>query len=453
MALNIPNTDLPGTSFLKGVDTGSSMFSRLIQPVLERERQKQQAEQFAQKLALSKQAAARAGANSGLQMELLKQKIMALKDKNDPNRINKLLNSLDDNTKDNLKPTSSEEMPSHIPSIRENSSQGSGQENYGINPNSISEYEAYQNNSNNKSKSIFDKEYIKKALIYKSLGIPVPKESTSGYTPELRQKEYDYKIKSLNERIRHNLEQEKLADPEGKIHLADEKAKIEADKQKLINDHKAQLEYSKSLNKEEGKNYSKMQEEAIGGIKSQPILDEIKDIVSNPVLEQIRQHPYAGHYELSYYRRSGTPEQKALIARFDIAANKLIADTAKGLNTRFTDKDLALAREMKINDSDSLDAIKSKAESLIYLHEIGQQRLDKALEIASTERISPYAAIKKADKEIDGNKIREHIKKQISGLSDSLPAGITEDDIEVTHKATGLSRKQILDEYKRKHGG
>ena len=47
MTLNIPNTDLPGNSFLKGVDTGSTMFSRLMQPVLEREKQKQQAEQFA----------------------------------------------------------------------------------------------------------------------------------------------------------------------------------------------------------------------------------------------------------------------------------------------------------------------------------------------------------------------------------------------------------------------
>ena len=45
MALNIPNTDLPGNSFLKGIDTGSTMFSRLMQPVLEREKQKQQQEQ------------------------------------------------------------------------------------------------------------------------------------------------------------------------------------------------------------------------------------------------------------------------------------------------------------------------------------------------------------------------------------------------------------------------
>lgn len=84
MALNIPNTDLPGNSFLKGVDTGSTMFSRLMQPVLEREKQKQQAEQFAQELALRKQAEARMGANSGLNRQILEQNLLKLKHSNDP---------------------------------------------------------------------------------------------------------------------------------------------------------------------------------------------------------------------------------------------------------------------------------------------------------------------------------------------------------------------------------
>ena len=85
MALNIPNTDLPGNSFLKGINTGSTMFSRLMQPVLEREKQKQQAEQFAQELALKKQQEARLGANSGLTSKILQQQLLKLQHSNDPN--------------------------------------------------------------------------------------------------------------------------------------------------------------------------------------------------------------------------------------------------------------------------------------------------------------------------------------------------------------------------------
>jgi hypothetical protein len=62
MALDIPMPDLPGNSFLKGIDTGSTMFSRLIQPVIERERLKQQQDQFVQNLALQKETEGRAQA-------------------------------------------------------------------------------------------------------------------------------------------------------------------------------------------------------------------------------------------------------------------------------------------------------------------------------------------------------------------------------------------------------
>lgn len=85
MALNIPLPDSSGTSLLKGLDTGSTMFSRLIQPVLEREKLKQEQEQFAQELALKKQAQARAGANNDLQRQILQQKYLKAQHEADPN--------------------------------------------------------------------------------------------------------------------------------------------------------------------------------------------------------------------------------------------------------------------------------------------------------------------------------------------------------------------------------
>ena len=473
MALNIPNYTELQNPLMKGIDTGSSMFSRLMQPVLEREKQKQQAEQFAQELALKKQQEARMGANSGLNRQILEQNLLKLKHSNDPQwAMQQLQAKLD-----------------YIQNLRKQGGQGGqpgargqsmgGQQQPPVNlmdminqgqqmpqgqgammpqeepqqQQMMPGQEQEQPQGGNKVPGKLNFEEIKRALTYQALGLPIPRTSTSGITPEMREREYLYKQKSLDERMRHNKAMEKLANPDEKIRLAQEKAKIEAEKQQNINDHKADLEYTKSLNKEEGKTFSKMQDEAISGIKAQPVLDEMKSIVSDPILEQIRQHPYLGHYELGYYRRSGTPEQKKLIARFDVAANKVIADTAKGLNTRFTDKDLALAREMKIKDDDSLDAMKTKAESLAVLHEIGQHRLDKAIEIASTQRISPYAAFKQADAAINGDEIRKGIRKQIYGSSEKLPFGITEKDIEITHQETGLSRQQILAEYKRKHGG
>lgn len=103
---------LPGNmidSLLNGVRTGSAMYSGIMNPILQREKNKQQgeqfgitnnrlanqfgitdhrqAEQFAQKLALEKQAEARMGANIGLNRELLQQKILEHKLKTDPKML------------------------------------------------------------------------------------------------------------------------------------------------------------------------------------------------------------------------------------------------------------------------------------------------------------------------------------------------------------------------------
>jgi len=429
MALNIPNVDSPGNSFLKGIDTGSSMFSRMMQPIIEREKQKQQAAQFAQELALKKQ-------------------ILNWKHKNDPQyALQQLQSKLD-----------------YIQGLNTKSGQGNSS-----NANSVTKpkdgvtlegeqwYNAkgepvYAEEGQKAGSSGLNMEEIKRGLTYKALGLPVPRTSTSGITPEMREREFLYKQKSLDERMRHNQAMEKLANPDEKIRLAQEKANIESEKQKNIADFKADLEYKKSLNKEEGKTFAKMEQDAMSGVASQPVLKEVADVISDPLFEQIRQHPYLGHQEFGYYKRSGTAEQKALIARFDVATNKLIADTAKGLNSRFTDKDLALAQNMKLNDTDSLEAARAKAEALMYLHDLGQKRLEKAIEIASTQRVSPFIALKQADNALNSDEIRANIKSQIYKNSDKLPPGITEADITTTIQETGMTRAQVLEAYRKKKG-
>lgn len=491
-AIPLPSSGLEG--FFQGANASSSLLSQMMQ----RRSAMEQMDRLRQMLPLDKQLKQAQIKNAGmahmldpLRKQLLMEQIKAAHNKNDPtyaiSQLQGLLSMLGegegDATQNPLTATPAADMPSYIPSIGGAGAQGGNQPPQGNNKelesfitslmpqlqqaaapkqepipepkqDIISEYDVAQsaNNAAQKPKGIFDKEYLKKALIYKALGIPVPRESTSGYTPEMREREFQYKQKALDERMRHNLEMEKYANPDEKIRLAAEKAKIEAEKQRNVTDYKADAEYKKSLNKEEGKAFAKMEQDASAGIAAQPVLQEMADVVSDPVFEEIRQHPYLGHQEFSYYKKSGTPEQQKLAARFEVAANKLIADTAKGLNTRFTDKDLMLAQSMKINDSDSLEVAKAKAESLLYLHEIGQKRLEKALDIASTQRISPFAAIKQADASLNADQIRSAIRDKVYKNNGQLPNGITEDDIATTMQLTGLNRAQVLDAYKKKQG-
>lgn len=85
MALNIPMPLDFGEALLKGVDTGGNFFQRLMQPIIEREKQAQLERHFQEELKLRKAAAGRAGANSDLQRQMLQEQLLTLKHKNDPN--------------------------------------------------------------------------------------------------------------------------------------------------------------------------------------------------------------------------------------------------------------------------------------------------------------------------------------------------------------------------------
>src|ERR1700727_1014636 len=84
MALNIPNTELPGNSFLKGLDTGSSMFSRMINPVIQRENMMRQWKQHLDSLAFQKQQMAHAERNDDLKRRVLQERLTGLHNANDP---------------------------------------------------------------------------------------------------------------------------------------------------------------------------------------------------------------------------------------------------------------------------------------------------------------------------------------------------------------------------------
>lgn len=91
MALNIPMPEAPGTAFAGGINTGSTLFSRLMQTILEREKQKQLQNQFEKSYLLDQSKDARANAlqpylmsESSLRNKLLQQQITSAIHKNDP---------------------------------------------------------------------------------------------------------------------------------------------------------------------------------------------------------------------------------------------------------------------------------------------------------------------------------------------------------------------------------
>ena len=265
MALNIPNTDLPGNSFLKGVDSGSTMFSRLMQPVLEREKQKQQAEQyaqrlalqqkqesrmgaqFAQELALKKQQEARMGANSGLNRQILEQNLLKLKHSNNPKWAMQQLQAKLDylqnlgkqgdqggtpggqnmggqqqspvNLMDMINQGQGQEMPqgqgAMMPQEEPQQQQmmpGQEQEQQGQEP--------QEPQGGNQLPGGIDMDEIKRALTYQALGLKPPANGVYKEPPQLKRAN-DLKSKMLEAQYKHEL---KLAEGSKKMSLRISKA-------------------------------------------------------------------------------------------------------------------------------------------------------------------------------------------------------------------------------------
>jgi hypothetical protein len=100
MALNIPIPGLPADALLRGVNTGGGLYSRIMQPILEREQQEirkrqleEQKRQFAEQMGLRREQFSRSGQNMDLQRAILGEQLQNLQHKNDPNwEMNNFIN-------------------------------------------------------------------------------------------------------------------------------------------------------------------------------------------------------------------------------------------------------------------------------------------------------------------------------------------------------------------------
>lgn len=247
-----------------------------------------------------------------------------------------------------------------------------------------------------------------------------PEAKPGAITSAERLEKLNFERDKLEEQKKHNRELEKAASLDTKIKLAEERKNIETELAKNKAAIKAESAYTESLNKEEAKIYTGMQKEAIKGIETDANYREIGEVIRAPETKTLLSHPALGELTIAYYNSKGTPEQQYTVGRLKHATNELVASTAKGLNTRFTDKDLALARQMKIDDSDSFEAAQAKAEAIIFLHNLGQSRLDASLRLiresqAAGKRVSPYEATKEADKLINAEATRKAAHAMVFG--------------------------------------
>jgi len=175
-------------------------------------------------------------------------------------------------------------------------------------------------------------------------------------------------------------------------------------------------------------------------VQSEVPLKHMNEIVSNPVFQKLRQLPIFQKIQLDAKSKIGTPEEQKLIGDFQTTALKAVAETVMGFKGRILDKEIGLANDMKINANDTIGVMLGKLPSIETFQEMTKQRSRIASKLIADQHISRGDALEKADKMVDGAAIRKKVELELNPITDA--------DIDLTAKETGMTRAQVIQRLK-----
>lgn len=142
-------------------------------------------------------------------------------------------------------------------------------------------------------------------------------------------------------------------------------------------DAAGKLTQNKEFQQEMGKENAKTAAE-LSKIYNQATLKEktFKDlhgVLTNPTFENMRKVSLAGHYELAYFEKTGTPEQKALIGKARALMGNIIKDASSEFKGMFRKGEQELLENMKPTESDTVETMLGKLNELENLNQFVKQ--------------------------------------------------------------------------------
>ena len=160
------------------------------------------------------------------------------------------------------------------------------------------------------------------------------------------------------------------------------------------------------------KKMSELEDSAAASQALKPIYDNLSQLTSNPVFQNMRNIPGAPSFELSYYEKTGTPEQREMIGQYKAAAASYVTTAAKTFGPRMTNNELNFIKQMKIGDNDTIESAQGKLKVMEYFNSINQQRSELAAQLMRDYNISEPQAMKIAQEKIDTSKTLKEIENK-----------------------------------------
>lgn len=168
------------------------------------------------------------------------------------------------------------------------------------------------------------------------------------------------------------------------------------------------------LGVERAKQLSELGDVLANAQRSEQTLNDLGSILSSPVFEQMRTSPVGGKYELNYWSKFGNADQQNMVGRFTTLAGNLVKDSSRDFAGQFRTGEQKLLEGMKPNGNDTVNAARGKVESLQFLNRMLMQRSRLAADIMRTQHVDKAQAIDMADKQVNGDLIRQQIRDKLN---------------------------------------
>jgi hypothetical protein len=178
--------------------------------------------------------------------------------------------------------------------------------------------------------------------------------------------------------------------------------------------YKGIVQEGKESGKIRANDIKELNDAVFNGQTKQTTFDSISNLLSSPEFEQIRQVPLAGHHELSYYSKFGTPEQQNMVGQYYTLTGNIIKDSARDFAGQFRKGEQQLLQGMKPNPSDTVDVARGKTESLAVMNKLLTERSRLTSEIMSKYHVNKLQAQEEADKQVNGDLIRQNIHEKLN---------------------------------------
>lgn len=177
----------------------------------------------------------------------------------------------------------------------------------------------------------------------------------------------------------------------------------------------AQTPLQKELTTEDAKQVGEWGKSISAAHEVKDNLDQIQDIITNPVMDTMKNNPQLFGKDINWYKRFGNKDQQDLIGGLVSSNKNMYTAMASKFKGQFRTGEQTLVHDMLINEKDTIPVMIGKMNAMKSSNELMLKRLSIADFLVRNKGKSPSQALDLADQLVDGKKIRTDIRAEIKG--------------------------------------